>query len=374
MDILTVILLIFGFVLLVGGAEILVRGASQLAIVAGLSPLVIGLTVVAYGTSSPELAVSLLSAFDGQADIAVGNIVGSNIANILLILGITATVAPLFVSEQLVRLDVPLMIGVSVLLLLFGLDGNLGRVEGLLLVVGAIAYTVFTIQQSRANDAPPVDLDLPNGKPRQSKWRLNQYVSSFGFVVIGLIMLVIGSRWLVNGAIAFAEFIGVSQLIIGLTIVAIGTSLPEIATSVAACLKGERDLAVGNAVGSNIFNILLVLGVCAMFSPVGVPVALSALRFDIPVMIAVAVACLPIFFTGNMVLRQEGLLFLSYYVAYTLYLFFKATEHDALEEYSAIMLVFVVPLTALTIIGLAINAMRRRQRRRQIRRYQEDSE
>ncbi len=363
MDTLTLVLFVLGFVLLVSGAEILVRGASRLAIVAGLSPLVVGLTVVAYGTSSPELAVSLLAASEGQADIAIGNIVGSNIANILLILGISATIAPLFVSEQLVRLDVPLMIGVSVLLLMFGLDGNLGRAEGGLLVAAAIAYTVFTISQSRSGEATMADDDAPTGQSRRLKTRLIRYGVPVSFVAIGLIMLVIGSRWLVNGAIAFAELIGVSQLVIGLTIVAIGTSLPEIATSVTACLKGERDLAVGNAVGSNIFNILLVLGVCAAISPVGIPVAQSAVRFDIPIMIAVAMACLPIFFTGYRVLRQEGVLFLIYYVAYTLYLFFKATEHDALDEYSAIMLAFVVPLTVLTLIGLAINAIYNRSHR-----------
>lgn len=367
MDAITIFLFICGFVLLVGGAEILVRGASQLAIMAGIPTLVIGLTIVAYGTSSPELAVTVQSTLAGNADLAIGNIVGSNIANILLILGISATIVPLFVSQQLVRLDVPLMIGISILLLILGLDSTIDRSDGVLLLFGALAYTAFTIYQARkdsqtASDDVPQPFDLDQGRRRSA-----MIGASLGLVVIGLIMLVIGSQWMVNGAITIAKLFGVSELVIGLTIVAIGTSLPEIATSVMACLKGERDLAVGNAIGSNIFNILLVIGICGAIAPDGVPVANSALRFDIPIMIAVAAACLPIFFTGFRILRQEGILFLAYYVAYTLYLFFKATEHDALDEFGAIMLVFVVPITFLTLIVLAIQALRDGRRRQRTR-------
>lgn len=379
----TIALLIIGFVLLVVGAEVLVRGASKLAIAAGLSPLVVGLTVVAYGTSAPELAVSLQSSFSGQADIAIGNIVGSNIANILLILGITATVSPLFVAKQLVRLDVPLMIGVSLLLLIMSFDGTINSLEGGILVLGAIAYTVFTLYQSRqetlqqekaeraqetedAQNRPDLsqvassnDDSGPQPRRKPSPKPLVRVGSSLVVMVIGIALLVIGANWMVKGAIAVAEYLGISELIIGLTIVAIGTSLPEIATSIAATLKGERDMAVGNAVGSNIFNILLVIGLCSMVTPGGVDVASSAIRFDMPIMIAVAVACLPIFFTGYMVLRQEGLLFLAYYVAYTLYLFLYATEHGALDEYSIVMVAFVVPITLLTLIGLAVQAWRK---------------
>ncbi|MGJ3247150.1 MAG: calcium/sodium antiporter [Elainellaceae cyanobacterium] len=367
MDAITIFLFICGFVLLVGGAEILVRGASQLAIMAGIPTLVIGLTIVAYGTSSPELAVTVQSTLAGNADLAIGNIVGSNIANILLILGISATIVPLFVSQQLVRLDVPLMIGISILLLILGLDGTIDRSDGVLLLCGALAYTAFTIYQGRkdnqtASDEVPQPFDLD-----QRRRRSVMIGASLGLVVIGLIMLVVGSQWMINGAITIAKLFGVSELVIGLTIVAIGTSLPEIATSVAACLKGERDLAVGNAIGSNIFNILLVIGMCGAIAPNGVPVANSALRFDIPIMIAVAAACLPIFFTGFRILRQEGILFLVYYAAYTLYLFFKATEHDALDEFGAIMLVFVVPITFLTLIVLAIQAVRDGRHRRRTR-------
>lgn len=377
MSVVTIALLVVGFALLVVGAEILVRGASKLAIAAGLSPLVVGLTVVAYGTSAPELAVSLRSSFSGEADIAIGNIIGSNISNILLILGISATVSPLFVAKQLVRLDVPLMIGASVLMLLMGSDGRINSFEGSILVFGAIAYTVFTLYQCRLEKRQEektqlaleeqaaqqrqgddlADVPLPD-RQRKASNPLVRIGSPLAVMAIGIAMLVLGAEWMVNGAIAIAEYFGVSQLIIGLTIVAIGTSLPEIATSVAATLKGERDMAVGNAVGSNIFNILLVIGLCGIVTPGGIEVASSAIRFDMPIMIAVAVACLPIFFTGYMVLRQEGILFLAYYVAYTLYLFLYATEHSALEEYSIVMVVFVVPITLLTLIGLAVQAWR----------------
>ena len=366
MSLLTLLLFVVGFICLVVGAELLVRGASKLAIAAGLSPLVVGLTVVAYGTSAPELAVSLQSSFASQSDLAVGNIIGSNISNILLILGISATVSPLFVAKQLVRLDVPLMIAASFLMLLMSLDGTINRSDGIILVVGAIAYTIFTVWECRRENAQASQTSengLESITPdthRPDRRRQKQWINLTAPLVVlfaGIGILVLGAELMVDGAVTIAQYLGVSELIIGLTIVAIGTSLPEIATSVMASLKGERDIAVGNAVGSNIFNILLVIGICSIVTPGGLTVAPSALRFDLPVMITVAVACLPIFFTGYMVLRQEGLLFLAYYVAYMLYLFLYATEHDALEEYSLVMVVFVVPLTLLTLGGIAIQAL-----------------
>ncbi|MFC1464575.1 MAG: calcium/sodium antiporter, partial [Candidatus Brachytrichaceae bacterium NZ_4S206] len=297
MNILTLILFVAGLALLVIGAESLVRGASRLAAAIGISPLVIGLTVVAFGTSAPEMAVSSVSALNGAADIAVGNVVGSNIFNILLILGLSALVAPLVVSQQLVRLDVPLMIGASALALLFALDGSVGRLEGVVLFAGVIAYTAFLIIQSRRESNKTVQQEYeqefragPGGPARTA---LNLVL-----IVAGLGMLVLGSRWLVDGAIAVARALGVDEVVIGLTIVAGGTSLPEVATSVMASIRGERDIAVGNAVGSNLFNLLSVLGLTAMVAPAGVAVAPSVLAFDMPVMLVVAIACLPIFFTG----------------------------------------------------------------------------
>lgn len=357
---LTLILFVLGIVLLVAGAEVLVRGASRLAAAVGISPLVIGLTVVAFGTSAPEMAVSVQSALSGQAgaDIAIGNVVGSNIFNVLLILGLSAVIAPLVVSQQLVRLDVPIMIGVSCLTLLLAWDGVISRGNGLLLFAGIVAYTAFAVIKSR----------------RESKAVQEEYAEEYGaaakgargllanlaFIGVGLAMLVVGSNWLVDGAIAIARAFGVSELVIGLTIVAAGTSLPEVATSVMASLKGERDIAVGNVVGSNLFNLMCVLGLAAIVAPAGINVSASALAFDLPVMIGVAVACLPVFFTGYTISRWEGWLFLGYYVAYTAYLILAASGHAALDAFGTAMLMFVLPLTAVTLVVTAGRQLRRR--------------
>lgn len=348
MDLITGVTFVAGFFLLIGGAELLVRGAANLAIAAGITPLVVGLTVVAYGTSAPELAVSIQSGLAGSADIAIGNVVGSNIANVLLILGLSAIITPLTVSQQLVRLEVPLMIGLSVILLLMGLDGQLNRLEGILLASGGIAYSVFAVWQSRRQQAALAESD---GSNVQVERNVTTLMGQVGLIIIGLILLVAGANWLVNGAVTIARLVGLSELIIGLTIVAVGTSLPEIATSIMAAKRGERDIAVGNVVGSNIFNILMVLGFSAAVLPNGVPVSPSALYFDIPIMIAVAFACLPIFFTGYAIDRWEGWLFIGYYIAYTSYLVLYATNHDGLLPlFNNVMLLFVIPLTVITIL------------------------
>ncbi len=352
MDWLVLALLILGLGLLVLGAELLVRGASRLAAAVGISPLVVGLTVVAFGTSSPELTVSVQSALVGQADLALGNVVGSNIFNVLFILGLSALITPLVVSQQLVRLDVPVMIGVSVLLLPLSLDGMISRMEGVLLSAGIVGYTWFLIRQSRrearatrANEEPTQD---PQVEPSGS------WVRNVGLVFVGLLLLVLGSRWLVDGAISIATSLGVSELVIGLTIVAAGTSLPEVATSVLASIRGERDIAVGNVVGSNIFNILAVLGLSSLVAPEGIEVARTALVFDIPVMNAVAIACLPIFFSGYLIARWEGALFVGYYVAYTAYLIIHAADHPLLPALRTALLYFVLPLTVVTLLVVGV--------------------
>ncbi|MCB9101568.1 MAG: calcium/sodium antiporter [Anaerolineales bacterium] len=360
MSLLTLTLFVAGFVLLVYGAELLVRGASKLALASGISPLVVGLTVVAYGTSAPELAVSVQSSFAGAADIAVGNVVGSNIANVLLILGISALIAPLTVSLQLVRLEVPLMIGLSALVLLLGWDGRIGRTDGLFFFAGGVAYTVITVWQSRRETAArkkeqPVDPTVDN-KPIGAP----QIFFQLGLIAGGLVLLVIGANWLIDGAVTVATHFGISELIIGLTIVAVGTSLPEMATSVVASLRGERDIAVGNIVGSNIFNILVVLGLSGAVAPAGIGVSSVALNFDIPVMIAVAFACLPVFFTGSIIARWEGALFLGYYLAYVSYLILNATQQPILPAFSWVMMAFVMPLTTITLVVSVIWAWRQR--------------
>jgi cation:H+ antiporter len=349
MDITVLGLFVLGLVLLVAGAVLLVRGASKLALSLGISPLVVGLTVVAFGTSSPELAVSVKSALSGRADIALGNVVGSNILNVLFILGATALITPLHVHRQLIRQGVPAMIGISLLLLALAADGDLGRWEGLLLLGLLAGYKVLTIRQSRretaAVSAPPIS-------DKTTDWDRHKGVQVL-LILVGLSLLVLGSNELVQAAATLARQLGVSDLIVGLTIVAAGTSLPEVATSIIAAVHGERDIAVGNVVGSNIFNILGVLGISASLAPADLVVAPSMLAFDLPLMTAVAVACLPIFFTDHLIARWEGALFLAYYAVYLAYMILDASEHDAQVGFSMVMIGFVLPLTAITMIVLA---------------------
>ena len=352
--------LVIGLVLLVIGAEALVRGASRLAGTVGISSLVIGLTVVAFGTSAPELAVSVQSAFQGQADIAVGNVVGSNIFNVLFILGLSALIIPLHVSRQLIRFDVPVMIVVSVVTWLFSLDGHIVLWEGALLFLGIILYTVFLIRQSRRETAE-IKAEYEEEFGAEAPKTPTGILVNVLFIVAGLFMLVFGSRWLVAGAVFIAQLFGISELVIGLTIVAAGTSLPEVATSVVAALRGERDIAVGNVVGSNIFNLMAVLGMTGIVAPGGIPIAPAALALDIPFMLFVAVACLPIFFTGNTITRWEGVLFLVYYVAYTLYLVLNANGSANLPLVSNVLLYGLAPLTALVLVVTTVRELRVRR-------------
>tara|TARA_R110001592_G_scaffold23259_1_gene91336 strand:+ start:2757 stop:3842 length:1086 start_codon:yes stop_codon:yes gene_type:complete len=348
-----ILFLLLGLIMLVLGAELLVRGASRLALRFGISPLVIGLTVVAFGTSAPELAVSVQSGLAGQSGIAIGNIVGSNIFNVLVVLGVSALITPLVVSQQLVRIDVPLMIGASMLLWIMAFDGRIGLIDGLLLTGGIVAYTVFAIQQGR-KESPMVQAEYVQAFGEGDVPRLERLPIQLALVVSGLILLVLGAQWLVDSAVVIARALGVSEVIIGLTIVAAGTSLPELATSVVAAMRGERDIAVGNVIGSCLFNLLSIAGIAALVTPGGIEVAASLLRFDIPVMAVVALACLPIFAAGHRVARWEGALFLAYYLAYLLYLVLAATEHAVLPAYSTAMLGFVLPLTVITLTVMLV--------------------
>ncbi len=343
MSLITVVLFIVGIALLIFGADLLVRGASQLAAGFGVSALLIGLTVVAFGTSAPELAVSLQAALIGEGAITLGNVVGSNIANVLLILGIAALLGHLPVAKPLLVRDVPVMVAASIATLLLALDGSLSRIDGLLLLLGLGGYMVFTIRgamvESALNDEPrpPITVIM--------------LVRNMSLVVGGLALLIIGANWLVDGAKTFASALGVSELIIGLTIVAVGTSLPEIATSVIAGLRGERDIAVGNVVGSNTLNLLLVLGLTMVISPTALEVPTSALRLDLPVMVGVALLCLPVFFTRYMVSRREGVMLLSLYISYTLYLILGAAGSALVGPYGLFMLLVVIPLVV-AILGV----------------------
>lgn len=372
---LTGVLFAIGLALLVVGADWLVKGASRVASAAGVSSLVIGLTVVAFGTSAPEFAVSVQAAWSGKSDMAIANVVGSNICNVLLILGASALITPLLVAQQLVRRDVPIMIALSAALWLVARDGLLTRGDGAILFVGLVLYTTWIVRVSRreakavraeyegafGGDAriDPIPLHesfaaKPDAPVTAAKQGLG---GAIGYVVAGLAMLVLGSRWLVEGAVAFATWAGLSEVVVGLTVVAIGTSLPEVATSVTAAIKGERDIAVGNVVGSNLFNIMGVLGLSGVVSPDGLTVLPSMVGYDLPVMIAVAVACLPVFARGFVIPRWEGALFLLYYIAYTTYLVLDATKHQAAEGYATTMLQFVLPLTGVTLGVIAVRVL-----------------
>jgi cation:H+ antiporter len=317
-EILSVVFLVAGLVLLIVGAESMVRGASRLAESLGVSPLVVGLTVVAFATSAPELAVTLTAAAKGTGDLAFGNVIGSNLFNILVILGLSAVVAPLWVDRKLIRVDVPIMIGVSVVAGIMALDGSIGRLDGFVLVAGLVGYLLLSLrlERSRMKDVASGKTEAQNAQAIEDRkgvsWRTPAW--SVFLVVAGLVLLVLGSHWLVTGSVAIARVLGISERVIGLTLVAGGTSLPELATSIMASIRGQRDIAVGNLVGSNLFNLLCVLGLASLVLPV--PVNDQALHLDVPVMIGSAIICLPIFARGHRIFRTEGALLLACYGAY----------------------------------------------------------
>lgn len=341
--------ILFGLVLLVVGGELLVRGAAALAAAFRITPLVIGLTVVAFGTSAPELGVSLQAALTGNADVAVGNVVGSNIVNILLVLGASAIITPLIVSSQLIRLDVPLMIGASICMWVMCLNGVISRLEGVILFVSLLTYIGISIHASRRESAEVAD---EFSEYSRSVSGIRGTLLQVCLFIGGLVLLTIGSKFLVDGAVKVATDLGVSQLVIGLTIVALGTSLPEVVTSIVASVRGQRDIAVGNVVGSNLFNILCVLGLTGALSPNGIPVSDQAIAFDIPVMVAVAVICLPIFISGSVIRRYEGALFLAYLSLYTVFLILAATNPEHRAWFGSVIMFVVVPLSIVT-LGLS---------------------
>jgi cation:H+ antiporter len=283
--------------------------------------------------------------------VALGNVVGSNIANILLILGLSAAILPIVVTSRVIRFDVPLMIAVSLGFGALALDGRVSRLDGLVLLAGIGAYTWWNAREGRAGDTT---LAASPGEKRS--------LTTIVALIAGLGALWLGGRWFVDGAVALARTWGLSELVIGLTVVALGTSLPEAATSVVASVRGERDLAVGNVVGSNVFNLLAVMGAAALVAPEGITVAPTVLRFDIPVMIAAAVVCLPVVFTGAVVARWEGVLLIGYYAAYTGFVVLSARGATLAPLFGRIMLYFVVPLTVVTLTALSIAAWRRHHR------------
>lgn len=354
----TLVMLVAGLVLLIFGAELLVRGAARLAASFGVPALVIGLTVVAFGTSAPELAVSVKSAFSGQAELAIANVVGSNIFNILFILGLAAVVSPLIVSQQLIRQDVPVMILVSFIAVVLAWNGTIGKWEAALLFAGLIAYTGFLFIQGRKQGLDVADEETSELiQAKQPVWR------NLLLVAVGLFLLVMGARWLVQSAVEIASSLGVSEAVIGLTIIAAGTSLPEVMTSVMATLKGQRDIAIGNVVGSNVFNLLCVLGLSGLVSPEPLLAGAQLATLDMPVMLGAALLCLPLFFTGASLSRFEGVLFLTLYLAYVWYMVAMTLSAGYLPMLQATLLYGLIPLVVLFVAGSLMWDLSRRNGR-----------
>jgi len=359
MDFLTIVWLVVGVICLVAGAEFLVRGASSVATKLGVAPIVIGLTVVAFGTSAPEMAVSVSGALSGTADIALGNVVGSNTVNILFILGLSAAISGLSIEQRLLKFDIPLLIFISAVGYLLILNDSVSRVEGAVLFLGLIAYTGWLLREALRSESPKVEKEYEEAIEAVEGSTLFKSLPFQIFLVIaGLAILVLGSQLLVDSATDIATSLGVSELVIGLTVVAVGTSLPELATSVLAAIRGQRDIAVGNVVGSNIFNLLGVLGASAVVSDDGIPVNSEVIRLDFPVMLAATLVLLPICWNGFMIKKWEGALLAVFYVAYVTYLVMESGDSSAPDLYRT-MLLIVVPLVMLAFTTTGLQGWRR---------------
>ncbi|CAJ1582390.1 calcium/sodium antiporter [[Mycobacterium] wendilense] len=310
-----------GLVALVIGSEWLVKGGSRLAAGLGISPILVGLTVVSIGTSMPELAVGLRAAASGNGSLAVGNIAGTNIVNLLLILGLSALLRPLTLHLRTLRLDLPMMTAAALLLWLLAADGTLAASGGAVLTVAAILYTAVLIHSAR-RESRSVQAEFADeyARPPGAVLARGAILRDLALLLVGIVVVVIGADWLVGGAVGVAESFGVSDAFIGLTVVAIGTSAPELATTLVATVRGERDIAIGNLLGSSVYNILLILGLTVLGA--GRPLHLDPdlVRIDIPVMALVALVCIPIFLTGRRVSRLEGGAMVTAYVAYLTYL------------------------------------------------------
>lgn len=308
-----------GLALLVAGAELIVRGGSDVATRLGISPLIIGLTIVSIGTSTPELAIGIEAALRGEGELAVGNIVGTNMVNILLILGLSALIRPLAIRSQTIRMDLPMIIVASLMLAGAARDGALSRAEGVLLTVSALAYTVLLLWVAR-RESRQLKEAFARELEGQSPPAAPNMLRSFVLLLVGIAVVVLGADWLVDGAVVLARLWGVSDAFIGLTVIAIGTSAPELVTTVVSTIRNTRDIAIGNLLGSSVYNILFILGITCLFPAAGIPVGPALIRTDIPLMTGVALLCVPVFVTGREVTRLEGALFVAAYAAYLAYL------------------------------------------------------
>ncbi|MCY1408004.1 K+-dependent Na+/Ca+ exchanger [compost metagenome] len=342
-----------GLLLLVGGAELLVRASLRLAASLKVRPLIIGLTVVAFGSSAPQLAVSVQAATSGAPDIAVGSVFGSNIFNILVTLGLCALIIPLRVSRQLVRLDIPLMIGASLLVFILALNEQLGHLEGVLLLAMLLVYLGLIWQQSRHHGRtyPTV---VEGARHGPAPW-----LSSLTIMLCGLGLLILAGHLLLDASVEVAVDLGLSERVIGLTVVAVCTSLPELATSLIAAMRGEREIAVGNVIGSNLFNLLGVLGFTAVIAPESLSVSPNALDFDLPVMLGVAALTLPVFYSGYRVTRSEGFVLLCLYLAYGLHVVSFTTGMPLATRLEHLMLFYILPVLAAVLMYTTLRAWRR---------------
>ncbi|MBX3269060.1 MAG: calcium/sodium antiporter [Sandaracinaceae bacterium] len=363
MDVWSIAGVIAGTALTVGGAELLVRGAARIARRFGISPLVVGLTVVAFGTSAPEIVIGLVSVLRDQPDLAVGNVVGSTTFNILGILGVSALIAPLVVAQKVVRLEAPILIAAALAVLAMARGGTLDRLDGALLLAGGVGYTLFLVRRSRHESAAVAAEYEAELGAAPAGWSGHAAFHVL-LVLVGLALLAGGAELLVGGAAALARALGISELVIGTTVVAIGTSLPELATSTVAALRGERDIAVGNVMGSCLFNLFVVLGISALASPVPLPVAADALRFDLPIMVAACVSCLPIFATDRRIDRWEGGTWLVFQLAYLVVTTASAVGSAYAPTLELALIGLAGPLVALTFGVLGLRWLRRRVRER----------
>ncbi len=336
------------------GAELSVRAAVGLAALLKTRPLFLGLTVVALGSSAPQMAVGLQAALTDSTDIAVGSIIGSNIFNILVTLGFSALIIPLRVARQLVRVDLPLMIGATVLVVLLAWNGELSGLDGIVLLLGLSIYLLVVLRQfahGARRQVAPID--------EQARRRIWPLLGKLATMISGLILLILGSRLLVDAAVVIAQDLGLSERVIGLTVIAVATSLPALMTSLIAALRGERDIAVGNIIGSNLFNLLGVLGVTALIAPSPLSISPNALDFDLPVMLAVAALCLPLFYSGYRITRLEGLLLLGLYAVYALHIVSFTTGMPLAERLERLMIHYALPMLGVLVLIGTVRAWRR---------------
>jgi len=318
----TGLLIVVGLTALVGGAELLIRGGSRVASRLGISPIAVGLTFVSIGTSAPELAVGIDAGLQGNGGLVVGNIAGTNVVNVLLILGLSAAIRALPLDSVTLRLDLPMMASAAVILLLLAIDGVLSTADGIILLFVAVAYTALIVKNSK-RESPRVQAEyaeeytVPAGRLAATR--------DVAVLVTGTVVIVVGADWLVSGAVDLAVALDVSNALIGLTVVAIGTSAPELATTIVSTIRGDRDIAIGNLIGSSVYNIGLILGTTAVVVPGRFDLSAPLTYVDIPIMTGVALLCVPMFVVGAKITRTEGVACVAAYGVYLAYLVFLRT-------------------------------------------------